>query len=120
MKQIILSALVLCSVALTSSAQEKSVVTTKIKTPTVQCEKCKDRIETYLKRYDGVMLVQVNYKRKETTVKYLTNRINIEDIKTAIANAGYDADDVPATPDSYNRLPICCKKPEDGGPAKKQ
>jgi len=121
MKQVILSAILICSVAATTSAQEKSVVTVKIKTPTVQCEKCKDRIETYLKRYDGVALVNVNYKRKETTVKYLTNRINIEEIKTAIANAGYDADDVPATPDSYNRLPICCKKPEDGGgPAKKQ
>ena len=115
MKQMILSALLICSVALTTSAQVKSVETAKIKTPTVQCEECKSRIETYLKRYDGITLVNVNYKRKETTVKYLTNRINIEEIKTAIANAGYDADDVTANPDSYTRLPICCKKPEDGG-----
>jgi len=118
MKQVILSVLV-CAITVTSFAQTKAVQTAKIKTPTVVCEKCKDRIETYLKRYDGILSTNVNYRSKETTVKYLSDRTNIEEIKTAIANAGYDADDVTANPDSYNRLPICCKKPEDGGPAKK-
>lgn len=98
-----------------ASAQTKTQLTAKINTPTVQCDMCKERIETYLKRYDGVTSVSVNVKRKETTVKYLTDRTNIENIKTAIANAGYDADDVPANPDSYKDLPKCCKKPEDGG-----
>ena len=98
-----------------TSAQTKAQLTAKITTPTVQCDMCKERIETYLKRYDGVTYVNVNVKRKETTVKYLTDRTNIENIKTAIANAGYDADDVPANPDAYKGLPKCCKKPEDGG-----
>jgi mercuric ion binding protein len=98
-----------------ASAQTKTQLTAKINTPTVQCDMCKERIETYLKRYDGVTSVNVNVKRKETTVKYLTDRTNIENIKTAIANAGYDADDVPANPDAYKDLPKCCKKPEDGG-----
>lgn len=120
MKQLILSLLVVCGISFTASSQVKAVMTAKIKTPTVQCQMCKDRIETYLKRYDGVGVVNVNYRTKETTVKYYTDRTNIEEIKTAIANAGYDADDVPATPDAYNRLPICCKKPEDGGGKKKQ
>ena len=118
MKQVILSFLI-SAITITGFAQVKAVQTAKIKTPTVVCEKCKDRIETYLKRYNGVMTINVNYRMKETTVKYLSDRINIEEIKTAIANAGYDADDVAANPDSYNRLPICCKKPEDGGPVKK-
>ena len=120
MKQLLLSLLVVCSISFTASSQVKSVLTAKIKTPTVQCQMCKDKIETYLKRYDGIGVVQVNYRTKETTVKYYTDRINIEEIKTAIANAGYDADDVPANPDSYNRLPVCCKKTEDGGGKKKQ
>jgi len=119
MKQVILSVLI-SFVAITGFAQTKAVQTAKIKTPTVVCQQCKDRIETYLKRYNGVMSANVNYRTKETTVKYLSERINIEEIKTAIANAGYDADDVTANPDSYTRLPVCCKKPEDGGPAKKQ
>jgi hypothetical protein len=39
----------------------------------------------------------------------------VENIKTAIANAGYDADDVKANPDSYKMLPKICRRPEDGG-----
>ena len=42
-------------------------------------------------------------------------RTNIENVKTAIANAGYDADDVPAEQAAYQKLPTCCKKTSDGG-----
>jgi copper chaperone CopZ len=118
MKKILVSIVVLSGFALTAGGQVKAVLTAKIMTPTVGCEDCKTRIETYLNRYDGISSVVVNWKRKETTVKYLTDRINIEEIKTAIANAGYDADDVQANPESYKRLPRTCKKPEDGGPNK--
>ncbi len=105
-------------ISFAGAAQVKASMTAKISTPTVGCEDCKNRIETYLKRHDGVTYVMVNWRRKETTVKYLTDRINIEEIKTAIANCGYDADDVPANEDSYKRLPKTCKKPADGGPNK--
>jgi len=97
------------------NAQVKPLVTAKISTPTALCEACKTRIETYLKRYDGVTFVNVNYRKGETTVKYLTDRTNIENIKTAIANRGYDADDVTAAEAAYKALPLTCKKPEDGG-----
>ncbi len=89
--------------------------TATIKTPTVQCDECKDRIEKYLSREDGITKVVVDYKRKITKVTYLTDRANLESVKTAIANIGYDADDVSANPESYQKLPTCCKKPEDGG-----
>ena len=108
------AALIACS-SITGFSQTKPVLTAVIKTPNALCQLCKDRIETYLKRYDGILEVNVNYRKAETKVKYLTDRINIEEIKTAIANVGYDADDVTANPDSYNRLPKSCKKYEDGG-----
>src|SRR5215218_9113896 len=109
MKQLLFSLLIVAGFTISSTAQTKAVQTVKISTPTVQCESCKSRIETYLKRYNGVASVNVNYKRKETTVKYITDRINEEEIKTAIANAGYDANDVAASPDTYKKLPKCCK-----------
>ena len=84
------------------------------------CGMCKNKIETYLKRHDGINYINVNVKGKVTTVKYITDRINEEEIKTAIANAGYDAAEIEANPDSYKRLPKCCKKPEDGGGMKKE
>src|SRR5215467_14586875 len=115
MKRLIFSTIAVAGISIFSSAQTKTALTAKINTPTVQCDECKERIETYLKRYDGVTYVNVNVKKKETTVKYLTDRTNIENIKTAIANAGYDADNVAANPEAYKALPKCCKKPEDGG-----
>jgi len=115
MKRLLFLMIAVTGISFLASAQTKTLLTAKIITPTVQCDMCKERIETYLKRYDGVTYVNVNVKKKETTVKYLTDRTNIENIKTAIANAGYDADDVPANPDAYKELPKCCKKIEDGG-----
>lgn len=112
--KIFLSLLLTCF-SIVVFAQQKTVETAKIKTPNALCEACKPRIETYVKRIDGVLSINVNYRRGETTVKYLTDRTNIEEIKTAIANMGYDADDIPANEESYKRLPKTCKKSEDGG-----
>ena len=96
-------------------SQQKALETAKIKTPEIRCEICKAKVDTYLKRIDGVRSIAINIQRGETTVKYLTDRTNIEEIKTAIANNGFDADDIPANEDSYKRLPISCKKFDDGG-----
>ena len=115
MKKILIAAVASVAFATTGFSQTKPVLTAVIKTPNALCQLCKDRIETYLKRYDGVLEINVNYRRGETKVKYVTDRINIEEIKTAIANDGYDADDVPANEESYKRLPKSCKKFEDGG-----
>jgi mercuric ion binding protein len=117
MKKIQLALFALIAFSASSLAQTpmKSSLTAVIKTPTVQCEECKQRIEKYLSHEEGILKVNEDYKRKICTVTYLTDRTNIENIKTLIANAGYDADDVTAEPDSYKRLPLCCKKPEDGG-----
>ena len=94
--------------------------TATISVPTVQCEQCKDRIEKYLTREDGITKVTVDYKKKTCKVTYLWDRTTIENIKTAIANVGYDAGDVTADPEAYKKLPTCCKKPEDGGGHEKQ
>jgi mercuric ion binding protein len=114
-KRTILFAVLAVVFAGTGMAQTKAIQTATIKTPNALCENCKKRIEGYLKSYDGLLEVNVNYRKGETKVKFITDRINIEEIKAYIANCGYDADDVPAAEDAYNRLPKTCKKWEDGG-----
>src|SRR6476620_10019200 len=124
MKRLFFSLLAVSFMTLAASAQQKAVQVAKISTPTVQCEMCKKTIEDLLKRYDGVLSVNVKLNKdstkRETTVKYLTDRINEETLKAAIANAGYDANEIAANPESYKALPKCCKKPEDGGGMPKQ
>ena len=96
-----------------STAQQKATQKVVINTPSVQCEMCKDRIEKYMSREPGIVSVKVDYKKKTTTVSFLTDRNDIEQVKTAIANVGYDADDVTAEETSYAKLPKCCKKPAE-------
>jgi mercuric ion binding protein len=116
MKKILVLSFAVAGLMFSAAAQvKKDRLTATIKTPNALCEACKTRIESYLNRIDGVLGATVNYRRGETKVQYLTDRTDIEQIKTAIANLGYDADDVTANEDSYKRLPKTCKKFEDGG-----
>ena len=115
MNKTVIAIIALVAISAGAFAQQKPMETAKIKTPEIRCDICKSKVETYLKRIDGVRTVSTNINKGETTVKYLTDRTNIEEIKTAIANNGFDADDIPANEDSYKRLPITCKKFEDGG-----
>lgn len=114
MKRLKLILFLLVAGTTVSMAQaKKKLETAMIETPTVQCDMCKKRIESFLKREEGVTKSVVDYKRKTTKVTYWTDRTNIENIKTAIANVGYDAGDVTANPESYAKLPKCCKKPKE-------
>ena len=122
MKHLFVLAALVFGITTTGSAQtaKKGIQTVTISTPTVQCQMCKKRIESYMLREEGVQKVDVDYKKKKTKVTYVAERTNIENIKTAIANVGYDADDITANEESYKELPKCCKKPEDGGGMPKQ
>ena len=115
MKKVLLLSILALSFSALAVAQQKKPVTVKIQTPDAKCEECKKRIEEYLKVEEGVTKVVVNFRSGYTQVTYLTDRTNVENIKTAIANVGYDADDVKANEESYKNLPRSCKKPEDGG-----
>ena len=115
MKKFLFVTIAALGLSLAGSSQVKPMLTAMIKTPNALCEICKTRIENYLKRYDGILEVTVYFRKGETKVKYLTDRTDIEQVKTGIANCGYDADDVTAAEDIYNRLPKACKKFEDGG-----
>lgn len=113
MKHLPLTILASVGLILSSFAQQKVNDKAIIQTPTAQCEACKERIERYLAFQDGIISVKVDIKKKTTAVSWVTDRTNIEIIKAAIANVGFDADDVTAEEAAYKRLPKCCKKAEE-------
>ncbi|MDR3713690.1 MAG: cation transporter [Puia sp.] len=102
-------------IGVSTASLAQAVKTVIINVPSVQCQECKERIEKQLSHEDGVNKAVVDYKKKTCKITYIADRTNPENLKAAIANAGYDADDVTADTDAYKRLPTCCKKPEDGG-----
>ena len=93
-----------------SFAQIKTSDKAVIKTPTVQCDNCRDYIEFTVAHEYGVTSVKVDIKKKTTTVTWLTDRTTLENIKIAIANIGYDADNIEAEPSAWRGLPKECKK----------
>lgn len=93
-----------------ASAQVKhDVATIRIKT-SVECQMCQKKIQDYFLREPGIQYVNVNYHNKIVTVRYMPSQITPSYIRTDIANLGYDADTVKANPESYAKLPDCCKK----------
>lgn len=83
------------------------------KTPVQNCDKCKELIEFFVSKSEGVTAVKVDLKKQTTTVTWLTERTDKETIKVVIAGLGFAADDVEADEFAYKRLPACCKKPPE-------
>lgn len=81
-----------------------------IKTETIQCGMCKERIEEALSKENGVKSVTVDVDKKETTVVFNPKKTNAETIKKAITAVGYDADDMKGETTAYEKLPGCCQK----------
>lgn len=107
--KILLFALLLVS-AITFADEPKSQ-TVKIKTSAI-CEMCKERIEKKLAFTKGVTDVNldVDSKDKVVTVIFNPKKTTIKNIKKAITEVGYDADEVVAETVGYDKLPSCCKK----------
>ena len=113
MKAFALSFLAIFSLVTVSFAQyqqtQKVAGKAVIKTPGVLCDKCKDKVEFFISHTEGVTSAKVNIKQKTTTVTWLNDRTTLENIKVAIANLGYDADDIEAEEYAFKRLPKECK-----------
>ena len=100
------------------AAKAKTVV---IKSANLRCWVCKEKLEEYLVRENednmqsGMLKRTYNLMAGEVRVQYLSDRVSVDAIKSALNNAGFDADSTLATPDSYKRLPPICKRKEEGG-----
>ena len=84
-----------------------------IRVPTMQCQTCKENIESAVKVLDGIKSVEVDKNEKVAHINFEKGKTDLEKIETVITEAGYDANDKKAVPDAYNRLDDCCKLPKD-------
>ncbi|MBL7761313.1 cation transporter [Sphingobacterium multivorum] len=74
------------------------------------CETCGKLFQSELYSVKGLKRFDLNESEKTLTVYYSPKKTNLETIRTAISKLGYDADDVKAEPESYQKLDGCCKK----------
>jgi copper chaperone CopZ len=78
-----------------------------------QCGMCKERIEKALAYEKGVSSAVVDMETKKVKVVYHPKKTNPDKLRVAISKLGHDADDIAADPVAYEKLPACCKKPND-------
>ncbi|MBL0146635.1 MAG: copper chaperone [Chitinophagaceae bacterium] len=113
MKVFKLTLLAIFGTVLSATAQIKASDKAVIKTPTLQqCDECIEKLQLLLSREEGVVGLKIDAKKKTITVTWLTDRTTKENIKVAIANLGYVADDIEAEETAYKKLPKCCKIPD--------
>jgi periplasmic mercuric ion binding protein len=85
----------------------------KMKTVVIQtsaeCGECEERLESNLNYLKGVVFAELDMTTMKLTVKYKTKSVTLDQIKKKISDLGYQADEVAANPEAYEKLPACCK-----------
>ena len=62
---------------------------TNLKIKGMHCAGCSTRLEKVLNNLEGVETAKVSLEEKKATIKYDETKINIENIKEAIEDAGF-------------------------------
>jgi len=112
---ILISGLILITIVFINpvSAQEgktkKNYEEVQIQTSAV-CGMCEERIETNIAYEKGVKKVELDDATKIVTIGFDPRKTNPDALRQAISGLGYDADDIPANKEAYDKLPACCQK----------
>lgn len=130
MKKIVKTTLLAACLIVFSHKAQSQVMAQKlqwitIKSANLKCWVCKQKLESYLMKVSianyesGIAQVKFNLMQGEVKIQYYPDRIEPDDLKIIIRNAGFDAENEKANPDSYKKLPPECKyAAEGGGPQK--
>ena len=57
----------------------------------MHCEGCSSRLTKVLQALDGVSMAKVSLENKNAEIEYDENEIELDDIKQAISDAGFEA-----------------------------
>lgn len=105
MKKVIL--ILLLAMPLSLLAQKKDIQKTSFEVEGV-CGMCKARIEKTAFGIKGVKTASWDIPTHQFTILYDANKVSIEDVHQAIANAGHDTPLATAPDEVYENLPMCC------------
>jgi hypothetical protein len=92
-----------------------------IKSENLRCWTCRELLDKYLVKQNkfefegGIIEWRFNLLAGEIKFRYLPDRVNVDDLRVTLNNAGFDADTTKAVAETYAKLPPICKRPADGG-----
>jgi hypothetical protein len=121
MKKVFIGALLFIFVNDHIQAQESKVQWITIKSANLKCWECRERLDKYLiienkaNMEGGIAQWKFFLLQGEIKLQYYPDRVTPDMIRTALNNAGFDADNELATEEAYKTLPQACKRAKDGG-----
>jgi len=105
MKKIIL--MLLLAAPLSLLAQKKDIQKTSFEVEGV-CGMCKARIEKTALKIKGIKTAIWDIPTHQFTILFDANKVSLEEVHQAIANAGHDTPLATAPDEVYENLPMCC------------
>lgn len=98
------------SASFAQKSTERAVIKTTLHCDHCQeCETCGQLFKTEMLKSKGLKMYELDDEAMTFTVYYNTKKTNLQAIKEGISMLGYDADDVKANPEAYDKLDGCCK-----------
>ena len=121
MKKIIFGTALIAAMVFTGCKSEKKETTKEEQTVTKvavtnasfgvrgNCGMCKKTIETAANSVDGVTTAAWDKAKKKMEISFDAAKTDAMAVQTAVANSGYDTENVLGNLDAYKELPGCCK-----------
>ena len=105
------TAIGLCVAALAVSCRTKDIRTVAIRVPEMKNQSCAQIVGEAVARQQGVLRerVELDPVNRVVRVTYDSMQLAIKNIEHAIADAGFQANDIPANPKAREALPADCR-----------
>ena len=99
------------TLAVAQKKTEKAVIQTTLYCNHCKaCETCGQNFQKNMLKIKGVKMYDLDEAAMKLTVYFDPKKTNLDKIRQGIANLGFDADEVKANPEAYEKLDDCCKK----------
>ncbi len=95
--------------AATSACYRPVASTATISVPQIRSDDCGRLAAESLRSMQGVTGVNIVPQRSVLEVTYDNTKLGLKNLERAIALAGFDANDTPASPEARQRLPEGCR-----------
>lgn len=73
------------------------------------CGMCESRVEKAANNVEGVTSAKWDKESEMLSIEYNSEKVDVEDVHKAVAEAGHDTEKIKAEDETYKNLPGCCK-----------
>ncbi len=101
----------LLMVGMAFGCRKQDIRMARIHVPQMSGQACADRVVSVVRRVPGVQadMITVDRERRDVAVPYDSIKLSLKNIEYALAEAGFQANDIPADEKARAALPEDCR-----------